>query len=103
MRERMAAMPGSGREFLTKPKDETSLTGVQRNRLQLSLMTWYAACRRDLPWRKTRDPWAIWVSEVMLQQTRVETVIPYYERFLAQFPTPLALAEAPEDHVLAAW
>lgn len=71
--------------------------------LRGDLLRWYAACRRDLPWRRTKDPWAIWVSEVMLQQTRVETVIPYYERFLARFPTPLALAEAPEDQVLAAW
>jgi A/G-specific adenine glycosylase len=72
-------------------------------RLQQTLLAWYAACRRDLPWRRTRDPYAIWVSEIMLQQTRVETVIPYYERFLARFPTAMALAEAPPDEVLAAW
>jgi A/G-specific adenine glycosylase len=66
-------------------------------------MRWYEACRRDLPWRKTRDPWAIWVSEIMLQQTRVETVIPYFRRFMTRFPTPLALAEAPLDEVLSAW
>ena len=71
--------------------------------LQKDLLAWYEASRRDLPWRRTRDPWAIWVSEIMLQQTRVETVIPYFERFLAKFPTPLALAEAAEDQVLAAW
>jgi A/G-specific adenine glycosylase len=71
--------------------------------LQRDLLSWYAACRRDLPWRRTQDPWAIWVSEIMLQQTRVETVKPYFERFMARFPTPLALAEAPEDQVLAAW
>jgi A/G-specific adenine glycosylase len=71
--------------------------------LQRKLLGWYAAFRRDLPWRRTRDPWAIWVSEIMLQQTRVETVIPYFERFLKRFPTPRALAEAPEDQVLAAW
>ncbi len=67
------------------------------------LLAWYREQKRDLPWRRTRDPYAIWVSEVMLQQTRVETVIPYYERFLARFPTPLALAEAPTDDVLALW
>ncbi len=67
------------------------------------LLAWYDARKRDLPWRRTRDPYAIWVSEVMLQQTRVETVIPYYERFLARFPTPSALAEAPVDDVLALW
>ena len=72
-------------------------------RLQRDLLAWYAACRRDLPWRRTRDPWAVWVSEIMLQQTRVDTVMPYFERFMARFPTPLALAEAPEDQVLAAW
>jgi A/G-specific adenine glycosylase len=71
--------------------------------LQEALLAWYEACRRDLPWRRTRDPYAIWVSEIMLQQTRVETVIPYYERFLTRFPTALALAEAPPDDVLAAW
>lgn len=71
--------------------------------LQETLLGWYEACRRDLPWRRTRDPYAIWVSEIMLQQTRVDTVIPYYERFLTKFPTALALAEAPPDDVLAAW
>jgi A/G-specific adenine glycosylase len=59
--------------------------------------------RRDLPWRRTRDPYAIWVSEVMLQQTRVQTVIPYWERWMAKFPTVRALADAPLDDVLAAW
>jgi len=67
------------------------------------LLDWYRAGHRDLPWRKTRDPYAIWVSEVMLQQTRVETVIPYYERFLAALPTVGALAEAPLDEVLRLW
>jgi A/G-specific adenine glycosylase len=71
--------------------------------LQKALLTWYEGARRDLPWRRTRDPYAIWLSEVMLQQTRVETVIPYYERFLARWPTVGALAEAPVDDVLAAW
>jgi len=71
--------------------------------MQRALLAWYEACRRDLPWRRTRDPYAIWVSEIMLQQTRVETVIPYYERFLERFPTPVALAEAAPDEVLAAW
>lgn len=59
--------------------------------------------RRALPWRDTRDPYRIWVSEVMLQQTRVETVIPYYERWLDRFPTLAHLADAPEDDVLHAW
>jgi A/G-specific adenine glycosylase len=67
------------------------------------LLTWYRANARALPWRETRDPYAIWISEVMLQQTRVVAVIPYYERFLTQFPDVTALAEAPEQTLLAAW
>ncbi|MCC6586678.1 MAG: A/G-specific adenine glycosylase [Bryobacterales bacterium] len=67
------------------------------------LIDWYRAVRRDLPWRRTSDPYRIWVSEIMLQQTRVAAVIPYYERFLSKFPTVEALAAAPEQHVLAAW
>ena len=72
-------------------------------RLRASILRWYLAHRRDLPWRRTRDPYAIWVSEIMLQQTRVETVVPYYERFLRRFPTVAALARAREADVLAAW
>ncbi len=71
--------------------------------IRQKLLGWYDEAARDLPWRQTRDPYAIWVSEVMLQQTRVETVIPYYERFLASFPTPRDLAEADEDTVLSHW
>ena len=67
------------------------------------LLTWYDREGRDLPWRRTRDPYAIWVSEVMLQQTRVDTVIPYYERFMSSFPTAEALAKADEDAVLSHW
>jgi A/G-specific adenine glycosylase len=63
----------------------------------------YASAQRDLPWRRTRDPYAIWISEIMLQQTRVATVIPYWERWLARFPSVAALAAAPLDDVLAAW
>lgn len=67
------------------------------------LLTWYAAHRRDLPWRRTDDPYLIWVSEVMLQQTQVVTVIPYYERFTARFPTIYDLAAADLDEVLSLW
>ncbi|HEX5757593.1 MAG TPA: A/G-specific adenine glycosylase, partial [Thermoanaerobaculia bacterium] len=67
------------------------------------LLAWYDRVRRDLPWRRTRDPYRVWISEVMLQQTRVEVVLPYYDRFLAEFPTVEALAAAPEAEVLAAW
>lgn len=69
----------------------------------LAVVQHYAKVRRDLPWRRTRDPYAIWVSEIMLQQTRVQTVIPYWERWMAKFPTVRALADAPLDDVLAAW
>jgi len=68
-----------------------------------ALAAWYEIAKRDLPWRRTRDPYAIWISEIMLQQTRVAAVIPYYERFLALYPTVDALAQAPEPELLAAW
>jgi A/G-specific adenine glycosylase len=77
--------------------------GARAARLRRELLAWYAANKRDLPWRRTRDPYAVWLSEVMLQQTRVETVVPYYARFLRAFPTVHALAEAPEGDVLALW
>jgi A/G-specific adenine glycosylase len=67
------------------------------------LLAWYRAGHRDLPWRRTRDPYAIWVSEIMLQQTQVATVIPYFERFMERFPSVEALAAAPEDEVLRLW
>jgi A/G-specific adenine glycosylase len=67
------------------------------------LVRWYLRECRDLPWRRSRDPYHIWVSEIMLQQTRVETVIPYFQRFLSRFPTVGALAAAPEADVLKAW
>lgn len=67
------------------------------------LCTWYTANSRQLPWRETCDPYRIWLSETMLQQTRVETVIPYYHGFLTQFPTLRALADASEDAVLKRW
>src|SRR5438067_8059507 len=63
----------------------------------------YTRVRRELPWRATRDPYAIWVSEIMLQQTRVATVIPYWKRWMQRFPTVRTLAAAPLDDVLAAW
>jgi A/G-specific adenine glycosylase len=67
------------------------------------LVDWFGGAARDLPWRRERRPYAVWVSEVMLQQTRVETVIPYFERFLRRFPTTRALAEAGVDDVLEMW
>jgi A/G-specific adenine glycosylase len=67
------------------------------------ILSWYEAEKRDLPWRRSLDPYRIWISEIMLQQTRVETVIPYYERFLSHFPTVQALAEADTDQLLNLW
>jgi A/G-specific adenine glycosylase len=67
------------------------------------LLAWYARGHRELPWRNTRDPYRIWVSEIMLQQTRAQAVIPYYQRFLERFPTVEILAAAEDDDVLALW
>lgn len=74
-----------------------------RNELVTRLVAWFEREARDLPWRRTRDPYAIWLSEVMLQQTRVDTVIPYFERFLTDYPTVHALAAAPLEDVLQRW
>ena len=67
------------------------------------LLDWFAANARDLPWRRTLDPYAVWISEVMLQQTQVKTVIPYWERWLGEFPDIRSLAKAPEERVLKLW
>lgn len=67
------------------------------------LLLWYEENKRDLPWRRHRDPYYIWVSEIMLQQTRVDTVIPYFHRFIERFPTLGELATAPEEDVLKCW
>lgn len=67
------------------------------------LVDWFKREKRDLPWRQTTDPYKIWVSEVMLQQTRVDTVIPYYKRFLEKFPTPEVFAYAPQEDILKTW
>ncbi len=76
---------------------------LERRSLRKSLLDWYTKASRDLPWRSSRDPYAIWVSEIMLQQTQVKTVIPYYHRWLAQFPTIEQLASADLQSVLKAW
>lgn len=68
-----------------------------------SLLNWYAEHARDLPWRGRVDPYATWVSEIMLQQTRVDTVIPYFERWMDRFPTVYDLAKAPQQEVLTVW
>jgi A/G-specific adenine glycosylase len=72
-------------------------------KIQTKLLQWYEKNGRDLPWRKTRDPYAIWISEIMLQQTQVATVIPYYRRFLKSFPTVHHLAKSDLSKVLKIW
>jgi A/G-specific adenine glycosylase len=79
------------------------LTGGELTSFRRQLLAWFRQFQRDLPWRRTKDPYAIWLSEIMLQQTRVAAVIPYYERFLARFPDVRALAEAPQEEVLRLW
>jgi A/G-specific adenine glycosylase len=75
---------------------------IQR-RFQKKLLSWYDKRARPLPWRETRDPYRIWVSEVMLQQTQVKTVEPYYGRFIDRFPSVEDLARAAPDEVMKSW
>ncbi len=75
----------------------------QRKSFQRKLLDWYKLNRRELPWRQTRDPYRIWISEIMLQQTRVAAAVPHYHKFLQRFPTVRKLAKARESSVLAAW
>ena len=79
------------------------MSGVRTRSIAAKLLRWYDAGHRNLPWRESRDPYCIWVSEIMLQQTRAEAVIPYYARFLQRFPNAAALARASEQSVLACW
>ena len=81
----------------------STFTPALVRRLRRDLLTWYGRAARDLPWRNTRDAYAILVSEYMLQQTQVRTVLPYYDAFLARFPSFIALVDAREDDVRAAW
>jgi len=79
------------------------LSGAAVAAFRRKLLQWYRSSKRDLPWRRTHDPYCIWLAEIMLQQTRVTTVIPYYERFLDRFPSVEALARAPLEDVLQIW
>ncbi|MEE6452453.1 A/G-specific adenine glycosylase [Gottfriedia acidiceleris] len=74
-----------------------------KNDFKNNLVNWFLAEQRDLPWRKNKDPYRVWVSEIMLQQTRVDTVIPFYNKFMQNFPTIADLANAEEEKVLKAW
>jgi A/G-specific adenine glycosylase len=80
-----------------------SASSASATRFRRSLLAWYARHARPLPWRESRDPYRVWLSEIMLQQTRVVAVIGHYERFLRRFPTVEKLAAAREATVLAAW
>ena len=86
-----------------KPASHGSAFNIPVPKFQKALAKWYKANARDLPWRNTAAPYAIWISEIMLQQTRVAAVIPYYHRFLEQFPTVAELAAVSEPELLAAW
>jgi A/G-specific adenine glycosylase len=79
------------------------LQGRELRKFRTNLLGWFRQYQRDLPWRRTKDPYRIWLSEIMLQQTRVTAVIPYYERFLEKFPDVHALAAAPQEEVLRLW
>jgi A/G-specific adenine glycosylase len=83
--------------------DPVETTISRRRQIQRSLLKWFSIARRDLPWRRDRDPYRIWVSEIMLQQTQVSTVAPFFERFLQAFPTVSQLAAADEQDVLRLW
>jgi A/G-specific adenine glycosylase len=84
-------------------KEQTKLNNFPIYAFQQDLINWYLSEKRDLPWRKDQDPYKVWVSEIMLQQTRVDTVIPYFTSFITKFPTIEALADANEEEVLKAW
>jgi len=86
--------------MIIKPKNSEK---ININAFQNDLISWFKREQRDLPWRKDQDPYKVWVSEIMLQQTRVDTVIPYFNRFIEWFPTIDDLADADEDKVLKAW
>jgi len=89
------------REGVLGERGEVSRDAIAE--LRESLLGWYAVNRRDLPWRRTSDPYAIWVSEIMLQQTRVAAVVERYKAFMGRFPTVESLASASEEEVLALW
>ena len=98
------------RAVASRPKSENFdgeiLAGVDAKQIAVlreRLLEWFHKYQRDLPWRQNKDPYRIWLSEIMLQQTRVAAVIPFYERFLEHFPTIRALASAPEAEVLRLW
>ena len=99
----MKSKKHSTRSSNTKKRDTILNPLKEMKQIQDTLLKWWDADHADLPWRRSKDPYAIWVSEIMLQQTQIATVIPYYERWLARFPTMQTLADAPLDDVLKLW
>ncbi len=97
-----AALPSLARRSAARPKSQI-IPAAELPAFQAQLLGWYADAKRDLDWRRTRDPYRVWISEIMLQQTRVASVLPYYRRFLARFPTVDALARARRESVLRSW
>jgi A/G-specific adenine glycosylase len=93
-------LSGKQRAGRTQPE---SWTGSEIRQFRRCLLFWFEKARRDLPWRHSSDPYRVWVSEIMLQQTRVTAALQYYERFLGRFPSVEALANAPEADLLAHW
>jgi A/G-specific adenine glycosylase len=96
-------MPTATDRISKKHSVHVGFTASQKQRLRRRLLTWYAEHARDLPWRRSRDPYRVWVSEIMLQQTQVATVRDYFERFVAAFPNVRKLAAADEQQVLRLW
>jgi A/G-specific adenine glycosylase len=86
-----------------RPVKLLKLSPAEKKKFQRQLLSWFAERKRDLPWRRTRDPYRIWISEIMLQQTRVAAVIPYYEKFIGRFATVESLARAKTETVLKYW
>jgi A/G-specific adenine glycosylase len=93
----------AARERKSADEESSFFTASQRQTLRRRLLAWYAKHRRDLPWRRSRDPYCVWISEIMLQQTQVATVRDYFERFTRRFPNVESLAAAEETEVLRLW
>lgn len=96
-------MPATATSRKLAPRTTEIIATADLPAFQSQVLGWFAGAKRDLDWRKTRDPYCVWVSEIMLQQTRVAAVLPYYRRFMKCFPTMRALARARLDAVLRAW
>jgi A/G-specific adenine glycosylase len=100
-----AGLPRAGLSHVTLHAESLTQLAAPRWRaaIRRRLLAWYDRHARDLPWRRSRDPYQVWVSEIMLQQTVVAAVVPYFQRFVARFPSIEALADAPEEEVLRLW